>query len=198
VGDTPWDPESYALEIREEIPRYDELQRRLVEATKSVRPDTILELGTGAGETSSRLLEVHPRARLVGVDSSSEMLAAAREALPGDRVELRLGQLEAALPAGPFDLVVSALTVHHLLGEDKAGLFRRVAQVLRPGGRFVLGDVVVPDRPDDAVIPLEEGFDRPDTAEAQLAWLHGAGLDAELVWAAQDLAVLRGDRPRTA
>jgi tRNA (cmo5U34)-methyltransferase len=196
VGETPWDPESYSSEIREEIPRYDELQRRLVEATKSIRPDTILELGTGAGETSSRLLAVHPRARLVGVDSSSEMLAAAREALPGDRVELRLGQLEASLPAGPFDLVVSALTVHHLLAEDKVDLFRRVAEVLRPGGRFVLGDVVVPDRPDDAVIPLEEGFDRPDTIEAQLDWLRAAGLDPEVVWTAQDLAVLRGDRPR--
>ena len=65
-----------------------------------------------------------------------------------------------------------------------------------PGGRFVLGDVVVPDRPEDVVIPLEEGLDRPDTAEAQFAWLRKAGLDAELVWKVQDLAVLRGDRPR--
>jgi hypothetical protein len=40
VGETPWDPESYALEIREEIRRYDELQQRLVEATKATRPDT--------------------------------------------------------------------------------------------------------------------------------------------------------------
>jgi hypothetical protein len=53
--------------------------------------------------------------------------------------------------------------------------------------------VVIPDRPDDAVIPLEEGFDRPDTVEAQLRWLREAGLDAAVLWAAQDLAVLRGD-----
>jgi hypothetical protein len=55
--------------------------------------------------------------------------------------------------------------------------------------------VVVPDRPEDAVIPLEEGFDRPGTAVEQLAWLREAGLGAELVWTEQDLAVLRGDRP---
>ena len=55
----------------------------------------------------------------------------------------------------------------------------------------MLGDVVVPDRPDDAVTPLEEGFDRPDTIEAQLDWLRAAGLDPEVVWTAQDLAVLR-------
>jgi tRNA (cmo5U34)-methyltransferase len=98
------------------------------------------------------------------------------------------------LPVGPFDVVVSALTVHHLPAEDKADLFGRVAEVLRPGGRFVLGDVVVPDDPQDAVIPLEEGFDRPDSAGAQLTWLRGAGLDAGVVWAVQDLAVLCGNR----
>jgi len=123
------------------------------------------------------------------------MLAAARDVLPADRVELRIGHLEDALPTGPFDLVVSALTVHHLPGEAKADLFRRVVDVLRPAGRFVLGDVVVPDEPEDAVIPLEEGFDLPDTADAQLEWLRAAGLDAELVWKLQDLAVLSAVRP---
>jgi tRNA (cmo5U34)-methyltransferase len=194
VAETPWDPVSYPTEIREEIARYDELQDRVVEATKDLSLDTILELGTGSGETASILLALHPAARLLGVDSSRQMLAAAREALPADRVELRLAQLEDPLPAGPFDLVVSALTVHHLSAQEKADLFRRVAAVLRPGGRFVLGDVVVPDRPEDAVIPLEEGFDRPDTAEEQLGWLREARLDAEIVWTEQDLAVLRGDR----
>jgi tRNA (cmo5U34)-methyltransferase len=53
---------------------------------------------------------------------------------------------------------VSALAVHHLTAEAKADLFRRAAEALSPAGRFVLGDVVVPARPEDAVIPLEEGF----------------------------------------
>ena len=196
VGEMTWDPERYSTEIREEIARYDDLQRRVIEATKGLRPETILELGTGAGETASLVLALHPEARLLGVDSSPEMLAAARDALPADRVELRLARLEDGLPAGPFDLVVSVLTVHHLSATDKADLFRRVAEALRPGGRFVLGDVVLPDRPEDAVIPLEEGFDRPDSAAAQIAWLRETGLDAEIMWTAQDLAVLRGDRPR--
>jgi tRNA (cmo5U34)-methyltransferase len=194
VGEIPWDPSSYPTEIRDEIPRYDELQERVVESTTGIRVDTILELGTGAGETAGLLLALHPAARLIGVDSSAEMLAAARDLLPSDRVELRLARLEGELPAGPFDLVVSALAVHHLTPEEKARLYRRVAEALRHGGRFVLGDVVVPVRSEDAVIPLEEGFDRPDTVAAQLRWLAGAGLEAEVVWSAQDLAVLRADR----
>jgi hypothetical protein len=38
----------------------------------------------------------------------------------------------------------SVLAAHHLGGPGKADLFRRVAAGLAPGGRFVLGDVVVP------------------------------------------------------
>jgi tRNA (cmo5U34)-methyltransferase len=129
------------------------------------------------------------------VDGSAEMLAAARESLPAERVELRRGQLEDALPEGPFDLVLSVLAVHHLRPEEKAALFRRVADALEPSGRFVLADVVVPERPEDAVIPLEEGFDRPDSVADQLAWLADAGLDAEVAWSAGDLAILVAQRP---
>ena len=87
-------------------------------------------------------------------------------------------RLEDPLPAGPFDLVFSVLAVHHLDGPAKADLFRRVAAVLEPGGRFVLADVVVPDDPADAVTPLSPGYDLPSRADEQLAWLREAGFEA--------------------
>ena len=71
--------------------------------------------------------------------------------LDAGRVDLRLGRIEDPLPAGTFDLVVSALAVHHLQGEAKAELFRRIHVSLRPGGRLVLADVVLPERSEDAV-----------------------------------------------
>ena len=104
------------------------------------------------------MLELHPAARLVGIDESPEMLARAREALPG--ADLRCGRLEDPLPEGPFDLVVTALAIHHLDGAGKRELFARVHDVLPRCGTFVLGDVVVPRRPEDAVTPLTPGFDR--------------------------------------
>jgi SAM-dependent methyltransferase len=85
--------------------------------------------------------------------------------------------------------------VHHLEGADKAALFDRVADVLRPGGRFVLGDVVIPVDPADAVTPLSGGHDRPSTLAEQLDWLAEAGFEATGVWAEQDLVVVRADRP---
>ena len=98
-------------------------------------------------------------------------------------------RLEDPLPEGPFDLVFSALAVHHLDARGKADLFARVAAVLEPGGWFVLADVVVPDDPADATTPLSPDYDLPDRVDEQLAWLRDAGLEASVVWAAGDLAV---------
>ncbi len=116
------------------------------------------------------------------------MLDAAAAVVEGG--ELRVGRLEDPLPEGSFDLVVSALAVHHLDGAGKADLFERVAGRLRPGGRFVLGDVVVPDDPADVVTPIDGVYDKPSTVADQLGWLDAAGLDARVVWTRQDLAVI--------
>src|SRR4051794_31597611 len=109
-----------------ELPRYDELQEQTAGATREVDARRVLELGTGTGETARRVLAAHPQARLVGLDESPPMLEQARATLDPERVEeLRVGRLQEPLPAGPFDLVVSTLAVHHLDGAGKRDLFRR-------------------------------------------------------------------------
>jgi tRNA (cmo5U34)-methyltransferase len=186
-----FDPDTYLQLMAEEVPGY----RRLQDAVAAgARPaERVLELGTGTGETARRVLERHPAALLVGVDASPAMLARARERLPAGRAELREGRLEDPLPPGPFDLVVSALAVHHLDGPGKADLYRRIAGVLAPGGRVVVADLVVPDDPADVVTPVDGTYDRPSRADAQVAWLEAAGLDAHVAWARRDLAVIVGD-----
>ena len=190
MGQLHWDPQTYADLMRSEVPEYERLQDELGRATEGVVARRVLELGTGTGVTTRRVLALHPDAQLTGVDSSPEMLAHAD--LPG--VDLREQDLRDSLPEGPFDLVFSALAIHHLDGAGKADLFGRVAAALAPGGRFVLADVVVPDDPADAVTPLDAGYDLPDTVDDQLAWLRAAGFDARVSWQSRDLAVLVGDR----
>jgi tRNA (cmo5U34)-methyltransferase len=185
-------PDEYAELIQSELPGYHRLQDETAAATGS-GASRLLELGTGTGETALRVLDRHPGASLTGVDVSDDMLGAARERLPA--ADLRVARLEDPLPPGPFDLVFSALCVHHLRGPGKADLFRRVAAVLEPGGRFVIGDVVVPDDPADAVTPLGEDYDFPSRADEQLAWLADAGFSASVVWRARDLAVILGRTP---
>jgi SAM-dependent methyltransferase len=158
-GQFHFNPASYPHDIRTDIPCFDRLQQELIDAT-GTDATRILELGTGTGETARRLLARHPNASLLGLDASEAMLAAARETLAPQRVELRVARLEEPLPGETFDLVASALAVHHLTARHKEQLFARIARALQPGGRFVLADVVVPTDPADAVTSLTPDFAR--------------------------------------
>jgi tRNA (cmo5U34)-methyltransferase len=191
VNDVDWNPETYLAEMLEEIPGYEELQEAVATATDGLTFGTVLELGTGTGETALRVLARHPGARWTGIDASEPMHNRARERLPG--ADLRLARLEDPLPEGPFDLVISALAVHHLDAEAKRGLFERVARVT---DAFVLGDVVVPERPEDAVIDIDGVYDVPSSVAEQLSWLREAGFDADATFVRADLAVFRALKPR--
>ena len=186
-GQFHFHPGSYMVLMTSELPDYFRLQDEVAAATGSGAA-RLLELGTGTGETARRVLARPPGAALVGVDVSEDMLAVARSRLPG--ADLRLARLEDPLPSGPFDVVFSALAIHHLDGPGKADVFRRVAAVLADGGRFVLGDVVVPTDPADAITPLTPDYDMPSPAADQLTWLRDAGLTPALTWSSRDLAVL--------
>jgi hypothetical protein len=53
----------------------------------------------------------------------------------------------------------------------------------------VLGDVVVPERPEDAVIEIDGVYDVPSGVADQLAWLEDAGFAADASYVRADLAV---------
>jgi tRNA (cmo5U34)-methyltransferase len=191
-----WDPDTYSATIRADIHDYDQLQEQVVGTTAGISARNILDLGVGAGETATRVLRMHPRSRLVGIDSSAEMLRGAAQVLPVDRVTLLQQDLSDPLPDQPFDLVVSALAVHHLEGDGKAALFQDIRKRLIPAGRFVMGDVIIPEDPSHALIENEPGYDFPSTIEDQLRWLTEAGFSPEVIWICKDLAVFKGDLPK--
>ncbi|GGC43224.1 class I SAM-dependent methyltransferase [Brevibacterium sediminis] len=190
MSDFEWDPETYLALMAEEIPDYPRLQTEVAAAAATGAPTSILDLGIGSGLTAQRVLEALPEAKLLGVDASSEMLAAAEATLDPERTRLQSGRLEEPLPDGPFDLVMSMLAVHHLDGPGKADLFARIASVLETGGRFVLGDLVVPADPADVVTPIDWIDDTPSSLDEQLTWLAEAGLTTHMHWQHRDLAVV--------
>jgi tRNA (cmo5U34)-methyltransferase len=170
-----WKPETYLEEIRAEVPRFDELQRATVDAIP-FPPDRVLELGMGTGETTRVLLEAYPDAWVIGLDSSPEMVFHLRQ----EYDDVQLARMEDPLPDGPWDLVISVLSVHHLRDDAKRTLFRRVRE---QAGALVIGDVVKAEK---QVTPIEPGFDFPDTADQLAEWCGG-----EITWTADDLAVVR-------
>jgi tRNA (cmo5U34)-methyltransferase len=168
---------TYLENIRADVPRYDELQAATIEAIPFA-PKRVLELGIGTGETTRHLLERYPDAEVTGLDASADMVFRAREL----GIEVRLARMEDPLPDGPWDLVLSVLTVHHLDADGKRDLFRRVREQSRS---LVMGDVVdVP--PERRVASLEPGVDMPSPAPDLAEWSGG-----EVTWQADDLAVIR-------
>ncbi len=188
-----FDPDTYVQMIEAEVPLYRELQRRVAERTENLACEEVLELGTGTGVTSLEILRRHPVARLTGIDISAKMLEQARSHLPMERVRLFAQPLEDPLPEGPFDLVFSVLAVHHLDPGRKQDLFRRVARILRSGGRFVLGDLVIPQQPVPHPIPASPDYDKPSTSADQVRWLELAGLSARVEWENGELAMIIGE-----
>ena len=88
--------------------------------------------------------------------------------------------MEDPLPDGPWDLVISVLSVHHLDADGKRDLFRRVREQSRS---LVVADLV---QAEVSVAPIDPEFDFPDPAEEVAAWAGGA-----VVWKADDLAVVQ-------
>lgn len=168
-------PETYLEQIRAQVPRYDDLQRAAIEAIPFA-PDRVLELGIGTGETTRHLLEAHPDAWVVGLDSSPDMVFRLRE----EYDDVQLARMEDPLPDGPWDLVISVLSVHHLTDDEKHLLFRRVREHSRA---LVIGDVV---RAEPQVTPIDPSVDFIDKAEELAEWCAG-----EVTWRADDLAVVR-------
>jgi tRNA (cmo5U34)-methyltransferase len=154
VSQFHWNPETYLEQARAEVPRFDELQKAAVDAIPFA-PERVLELGMGTGP---------------------EMVFRLRQEYDG----VILGRMEDPLPDGPWDLVISVLSVHHLTDEHKQVLFRRVREQARA---LVIGDVVKAER---QVTPIHPEHDYPDSAEELAEWCGG-----EVTWAADDLAVVR-------
>ena len=97
----------------------------------------VLELGCGAGQAAVAFARMG--ARTIAVDSSPEMLGAARRRAESVRmgIDFRLGDLTelAFVPAESIDLVFSGATIDYV--EDLSRVLRAAHRVLRPQGAFV-------------------------------------------------------------
>ena len=189
-----FDASTYTEAVRSDVPGYDLFQDSVAAAT-GTGARRILDLGTGTGETARRVLARHPGA-IAGRDrrERGDAGGGACRSCPASGSRCASAGSRSRCPEGSFDLVTSALCVHHLDGAGKADLFRRVHAALDPGGLFVLGDVVVPEDPAAATTPLTPGYDQPSSLADQLRWLLETGFEPRVAWEEGDLAVVAARR----
>ncbi|MGR7025152.1 trans-aconitate 2-methyltransferase [Geodermatophilus sp. URMC 62] len=200
--DAAWDPAAYLRCAGERARPFADLLARVDAAD----PRVVVDLGCGEGALTASLAARWPGARVTGVDSSPEMLAAAAaHAVPG-RVEFVPGDVRDWRPDGPVDVVVSNAVLHWVPGH--AALLARWAGQLAPGGRLavqvpgnhtapthrLLAALCTSPRWSDRLAGAAPPADAVLEPAGYLDVLTGAGLAAD-VWETTYLHVLRGPDP---
>ena len=147
-------------------------------ALAALKPgETVLDLGSGGGfDCFLAGPRVGGSGRVIGVDMTPDMLAKARRNLAAyrqtsglDNVEFRLGEIEhLPLADNSVDVVISNCVLN--LSPDKAGVWREIARVLRPGGRVAVSDLAL-------LRPLPDAV--RDDLEALVGCIAGAVLVSE-------------------
>jgi trans-aconitate 2-methyltransferase len=115
------------------------LGRAVLERLELEGDERVLDAGCGSGRVTEALIERLPQGRVIAIDASPSMAAAARERFArspfAGRVEIRVGDLLELELEEPVDAVLSTATFHWIA--DHELLFRRLRTALRPGGRLV-------------------------------------------------------------
>lgn len=110
----------------------------------------VLDAGAGSGRSALMVLTARPRATVTALDifgaefgiggnGPERLIANARAAGAGERLEVRVGDMRAMpFEAGTFDGAVSAFAIDHLSRSDVEKTFAEMARVIKPGGDFLL------------------------------------------------------------
>jgi SAM-dependent methyltransferase len=154
-------------------------------------PRRVLDLACGPGSITVRLLRRFPEARATLVDVDAALLAIAEGVLGGDaRVQIMRADLAdpgwaKALPAGDYDAVLTANSLHWLPEPALRRVYADLAGLIRAGGVACNADSMTPDGADRLIDALERHAHQvqPALPEGELDWedwWHAAAADPVL------------------
>ena len=104
---------------------------------------TVIDLGSGTGLFSKFIYETNPALQFTLTDLSVDMLSVARQRFQGlhNFSFMEFDFNSDAIP-GKYDIVISALAIHHLEDTEKERLYNNIYKALNPGGLFINADQV--------------------------------------------------------
>jgi len=174
----------------------------------NINPKNCMDLGAGTGLLSAIIAQDFDIERLVLLDQSEAMLDLAIKALSNlpsvSAVTSSIQNINENQLSEGFEVIWSALAIHHLNALEKQKLFKDIYSYLKPGGIFINADQslgrtaqiekiyrsqwlnevrekgVEESDLSKALERMKE--DRMDTLEDQLQWLENAGFSQVNAW----------------
>lgn len=214
--------DKYDEQRRKVIPCFDDFYKTAVDLIPCGKEAAFrfLDLGAGTGLLTALILAKFPNAMATLIDISEKMLAKARERFETQK-DIFFSIMDYAaspLPRG-YDLVVSAVSIHHLPDSEKRGLFGNIYEALLPGGTFIHAELVKgtteitealyqrvwleylkqTDLNADqlALISQRMSYDQTAPLEDQLSWLRETGFEhVDCFYKYYNFAVYAGSKPK--
>jgi len=162
------------------------------------RPQTILDLGCGNGNVTSKLLELFPKSNYTLLDASQDMLILCKNQFKGYNIEVVQSYFqEFDFMPDHYDLIVAGFSFHHCTSDEKKVLFQKINNALKKGGLFSCSDLMINKRSQEHSHLLKDWqqfvfksfpdgekwkwlmehydeFDIPDDPHDQIEWLEAA------------------------
>ena len=208
---------NYDRQRKQLIPCFEDFYGIALSMIKPVseRP-TVLDIGAGTGLFSSFLLGKIPDARLTLIDISEKMLNVAKERFQDvSGVEYIVGDYTHYDSFQEYDIIISALSIHHLSDQQKYELYKQCYSMLKPNGLFINADQVLGNTQytdslfkkhwksgvENSGLSQEEissayeriKLDKEATLSQQLSWLRDIGFsDVDCVYKYYHFAVMLG------
>lgn len=125
------------------VKRHHKLLETVVKESKIKKGDKVLDIGCGTGLLTLKFLQ-KADCLITAIDNSEDMLSLFKDKIKKLSLEGKVNcKLEDAIslnfPKNSFNIVASTVTLHHL--KNKYPTIKKIREILKPGGRFVLGDI---------------------------------------------------------
>jgi len=127
------------------IPCFNDFYQTAIDLIPFSRSDSFkfLDLGAGTGLLTAFIISVFPNATVTLMDLSEKMLEKARERFSSNkRANFLIWDYSHSTLPGEYNLIVSAMSIHHLSGDEKKSLYQRVFDALKFEGIFINADLV--------------------------------------------------------
>ncbi|PKH82471.1 trans-aconitate 2-methyltransferase [Pseudomonas sp. Choline-02u-1] len=108
--------------------------RDLLAAIPTTQARAVVDIGCGPGNSTELLVQRFPEATVSGLDSSADMIAAARKRLPD--VQFEVAEIDKWTDQGPFDVIFANAVLQWV--PDHASLLPALASRLSDGGSLAI------------------------------------------------------------